>query len=48
MVARKVYDENAPRYNEARLGHWKGHVQGHLGNRDLAAQPTGRATRFSG
>lgn len=48
MVARRVYGENATRYNEARLGHWEDHVQGHLGNRDLAAQQTGRATSFSG
>lgn len=48
MVARKVSGENTARYNETRLGHWEDHVKGHLGNRDLAAQPTGHVTRFSG
>lgn len=47
MVARKVCGENTARYNEARLGHWEDHVKDHLGNRDLAAQPTGHVTRFS-
>lgn len=48
MEARKVRGENTARYNEARLGHWEDHAKGHLGNRDLAAQPTGHVTRFSG
>lgn len=48
MVARKVCGESRARYNEARLGHWEDHVNGHLGNHDFAAQPTGHVTRYSG
>lgn len=48
MVAQKVCDGSTARYNEARLGHWEDHVNGHLGNHDFAAQPAGHVTRYSG
>lgn len=48
MVAQKVGGESIAHYNEARLGHWGDHVNGHLGSHDFVAQPIGHVTRYSG